>query len=142
MCAFAKQKFRCKLAPKKLTYWEAECARLTKDFAELKRSPSAATTQTVNAYETKLSEARQAVDELKAKASERDSLFADKVRTENQLLFEQRQMQIRLENATNESDRLTSQTSELRMQLKETLVTNEAQKNELQQLHNGSSATT
>jgi chromosome segregation ATPase len=108
--------------------------RIQRDFEEMKRSLSASTMQTVNAYESKLGEARKVMEELRAKADERDTLFAERVRLDNQLLFEQRQSQMRSDDAQAEIDRLTSQNSELRVQLKETLVSNEYQNKELREL--------
>ncbi len=90
--------------------------------------------QTINAFEAKLADSQQQLQALQSKADERDKMYADLLKSENERIYEQR----RFEQSRAESDRVVSQmeleTSSLRMQLKDLLVDREAKVQELVRL--------
>lgn len=90
--------------------------------------------QTVNSYDAKLAEARIQIEELRGKAQERDQIFEQKVRFENQLIHEQRQNQLTRVDSQREIDRLDQENASLRMQLKEALLTSEMRRQDLDRL--------
>ncbi|MGE0526089.1 MAG: hypothetical protein AB7G93_18960 [Bdellovibrionales bacterium] len=97
--------------------------------------------RSVPALERELAALKQALsqstDQLKAQAErvqDRDQLYEEKVRIENQLVFEQRQHAQSRTEAQEELDRLRNTNADLRLQLKESLVAQEAHKHELENL--------
>lgn len=91
--------------------------------------------QSVNSFEAKLNEAKTQIEELRTKASEYDQVFEQKVAVENKLVFEQRQNQITRADNLREIDRLTDENTDLRQQLKASLVQAETQRQELERLN-------
>lgn len=89
---------------------------------------------TVKAFELKINGARAEMDTWRAKANERDAIFAERVKLENQLLLEQRQNTRLHEENQDRIAVLESESASLRVQVKETLVKNEAQRQELERL--------
>jgi chromosome segregation ATPase len=87
--------------------------------------------KTTEALEAKVTAAEQRADGLQSKANERDRMFEDLLKIENQRIFEQRQF----EQSRTEADRIVGQaeieTSSLRMQLKDILVDRESKAQEL-----------
>lgn len=90
--------------------------------------------QFAHGYEVKLSEARNQVEEMRAKANERDQILQDKILLENKLLFEQRQFQQSRQFSQQEVERLEAELGSARRQLKEELVKAETQRLELERL--------
>jgi len=90
--------------------------------------------QFAHGYEVKLSEARNQVEEMRAKAYERDQILQDKILLENKLLFEQRQFQQSRQFSQQEVERLETELGSARRQLKEELVKAETQRLELERL--------
>ncbi len=90
--------------------------------------------QVINSYEARLSTAKAQIDEVRGRAMERDQILAEKIRLENQMLFEQRQFQQSREATQAELERLETDSSDLRTQLKEALVRSEGQRLELERV--------
>jgi chromosome segregation ATPase len=89
----------------------------------------------VHAFEAKLAQAKMEIDGMRAKIGERDRLFQQKVQLENDLVQEQRQFLSFREESQNHIDRLEIENASLRAQLKETLVLNESQAQEVIKLN-------
>jgi len=90
--------------------------------------------QTVQSYEVKLADVRSEIESMRFKVSERDGLYAEKVKTENQLIYERRQNELQREESQLLIERLSQENTGLRTQLKETLVANEAAQQECARL--------
>lgn len=90
--------------------------------------------QSVHSYEAKLSDVRAEMDSMRAKLGERDALYAEKVDLENQLVFSQRQAEIQREEQQLLIERLGSENTSMRVQLKESLVATEAAREEASRL--------
>jgi chromosome segregation ATPase len=88
----------------------------------------------MQSYEGKLNEASQQVEELRAKASERDRLFDEKIQVENELVFERRQFENYRNDAHDRLEKLNTEAADLRVQLKETLVDREGKTQDLERL--------
>jgi chromosome segregation ATPase len=86
--------------------------------------------QTVQSYEAKLGDVRAEIDSMRTKISERDALYAEKVKIENQLVYSQRQFEIQREEQQALTDRLSEENTSMRVQLKEALIAAEAAKQE------------
>lgn len=87
--------------------------------------------QSVQSYEAKLSDVRVEIESMRGKVAERDFLYAEKVKHENQLIYERRQNEIHREEQLTLIDRLSQENTSMRTQIKETLVTNEGLRQEL-----------
>lgn len=87
--------------------------------------------QTVNSYEAKLAEARQQVDTLRGKAEERDQIFEEKVRSQNELVSEKRVHQAFRADVQPLIENMTRETAALRFQLKESLLAHESERQQL-----------
>lgn len=85
----------------------------------------------VLSYEAKLAEARAQVDNLQFKARERDLLYEDKVNLQNELVEEQRMHQNYRAETHPLLDNLKRENSELRIQLKESLLAEESLRQQL-----------
>lgn len=81
--------------------------------------------QSVQSYEVKLADVRAEIESMRTKVNERDSLYAEKIKVDNQLVYEQRQNAVARAEAQERIERLESETSSLRVQVKETLIANE-----------------
>lgn len=92
--------------------------------------------QSVQSYEVKLADVRSEIESMRGKVNERDALYAEKIKVDNQLVYEQRQGAIAREEAHNRIDNLTAETVSLRVQLKEALVASEAKSQEIQSMQN------
>lgn len=90
--------------------------------------------QAIEKYESKLDLVRHEVEGMRAKVQERDSIFGEKVKLENQLVYEQRQTAMRDAENLQQIETLGSENIALRSQLKTTLVTNESQRLEIERL--------
>ena len=104
---------------------------LEAQLEQTRKSLSISHMQTVNSYEAKLAEALQLVDSLRGKADERDQIFEEKVRAQNDLVQEQRMHQAFRADIQPLVENLSRETAELRMQLKETLLTQESERQRL-----------
>jgi chromosome segregation ATPase len=104
------------------------------EFEQTRKTLSMSHMQSVNSYEAKLADCRHEIDTLKSKAAERDQLFDEKVKLHNQLVFEQRQHGLLRDDNANTIERLERENSDIRLQLKQALVIQESQKNELIEL--------
>lgn len=90
--------------------------------------------QFVAGFEAKLHEARTQVEEVRAKALERDHIQEERIRLENKMLFEQRQFSQSRQSSLAEVERLENDLASTRAQLKESLVFTESQRMELDRL--------
>ncbi len=90
--------------------------------------------QSVQSYEAKLAGVRHEIEAMRAKLTERDGLYADKVKLENQLVKTQRQSDIQREEGQALSERLAGENTSMRVQLKEALIAAEAAKQEVARL--------
>jgi chromosome segregation ATPase len=90
--------------------------------------------QIVQSYEAKIGDIRAEIDSMRVKVGERDSLFAEKVSLENRIVFNQRQFEIQREEQQNLIERLDSENTSMRVQLKESLIATEAAKEEAARL--------
>jgi chromosome segregation ATPase len=90
--------------------------------------------QAIQNYESKLNTVRAEIEGMRAKVQERDSIFEQKVKLENQLVYEQRQTAMRDADNLEQIEKLGAENISLRTQLKETLVTNESQRLEIERL--------
>lgn len=134
--------------------FQGRVAKLERDQARLRKAARAVQTQaksgrglaedirsltrthqsSVTSYETKLSDVRQEMASLRGKIAERDRLFAEKVRLENDLIFEQRQAERHRADTQAQIDQLTAHNSQVRTELKESLITVESQRQDLTRL--------
>jgi len=119
---------------KKLPALESEYAQVRKTMAASHQQTVTSHQQTVNSYEAKLSEVRKELDNFRGKAGERDTIFEQKMKLENQLVYEQRQSKMIQEDLSMEVARLGDETASLRMQLKESLLIQESQRQEIADL--------
>lgn len=125
---------RIRKAAPKIQEAAKRIAGLEEEFTEAKKALSMAHMQSVNSYEAKLADVRQQIDILRGKANERDQIFEEKVRIENQQVVETRQQQIYREETDAVLSHLQQENSEIRLQLKESLLRQESQRVELQEL--------
>lgn len=101
---------------------------------EEKREQLSSHQQTIQVYEVKLAGVRDELDAMRPKINERDSLYADKVRLENQIVYSQRQFEVRSEEQTQAIKRLSEENTAMRVQLKEALVATEGARQEASRL--------
>ncbi len=87
---------------------------------------------TIGGYEAKIADVRSEIEILRSKADDRDQFFGEKVKLENQLVFEQRQFKTSREDTQHHIDQMESETSHLRIQLKQALVTQDGDRRELE----------
>lgn len=90
--------------------------------------------QIVTNYETKLADVRSEIENMRAKVQERDQIFEEKVSLQNKLVLEQRQFESRSLDYQNQLDRISAENSDIRLELKEALVTNETQRQGMENL--------
>lgn len=90
--------------------------------------------QTINAFETKLADAAQQIQALQGKADERDRMYAELTRSENERIYEQRKFEQSRAEADRAAGQMEMETASLRMQLKDVLVDREAKVQELTRL--------
>jgi len=109
-------------------------AALQTEHSALRTNSSNLHVQTVNSYESKLSEVREELETFRAKALERDELFEQNLKLQNQLVYDQRQHQLREEDMSRELARLSDEGSDIRFQLKENLLAQESQRKEINDL--------
>jgi chromosome segregation ATPase len=125
--------FRRSLSAQKIAMAE-EYEIKEQQFEERIKAAQSEHMQSINGFEAKLAEAGQKIQMLQGKADERDKMYADLLKIENERIFEQRQF----EQSRAESDRVTGQlemeTASIRMQLKDLLVDREAKVQELTRL--------
>lgn len=114
--------------------FEQRLAATAQESTALKKSLETEHMQSINHFEAKLAEATQEVAGLRAKADERDRLFDDLLKTQNQLVFEQRQFEQSRADRDQNMARLELENASLRLQLKETLIEREAKTQELTRL--------
>ena len=91
-------------------------------------------TQLVTNYEAKLAEVRHEIDSLRGKVGDRDELFEEKLKLQNQLVYEQRIHEMRALEFQTKIDGLEQENSAVRLELKETLLDKENQRKELEKL--------
>jgi len=118
----------------KTAAFEAKLAAAADASAEVKKLLETEHMQSINNYEAKLAEARQEVLGLKNKADERDQLYEELLKTQNQMVFEQRQFEQSREDHDQTIGRLELETGSLRQQLKDIIVDREAKTQELSRL--------
>lgn len=87
--------------------------------------------KTIAAYEARLGEVRDQLDTFRDKAVERDRVYGEKLKLENNLVFERRQYEARQADAQERLNALELEVGDLRRQLKETLIDREAKQQEL-----------
>lgn len=104
---------------------------LEAEIEQTRKSLALSHMQTVNSYEAKLAEAREQVEILRDKAGERDQIFEEKVRLQNELVQEKRVHQAFRADVQPLIESLTREAAELRVQLKETLLTQESERQQL-----------
>jgi chromosome segregation ATPase len=120
---------------RKAAYALKRPARISKELrAELDQA-IASHKNSVHGFEAKLAQAKMEIDGMRAKISERDRLFQQKVQLENDLVQEQRQFLSFREESHNHIDRLETENASLRSQVKETLVLNESQAQDIIKLN-------
>lgn len=105
-----------------------------KESTEQNAGAAVAFQQSVQSYEAKLADVRQEIGAMRVKLTERDGLYADKVRIENQLVKTQRQSDIQREESQLLSERLAAENTSMRIQLKEALIAAEAAKQDVARL--------
>lgn len=90
--------------------------------------------RTISSFENKLLEAEQRIQSLQVKADERDKMYEDLLKFENQRVFDQRQFEQSREESARVTSQLDVENSSLRLQLKDLLVDREAKIQELERL--------
>jgi chromosome segregation ATPase len=81
--------------------------------------------QIINNYEAKLADVRVEIQVLREKAGDRDQIFEDRLRLQNQIVYDQRQFEMRSLEYQTELDRLQEENSRIRVELKEAVLERE-----------------
>lgn len=84
--------------------------------------------------QNQLNDARNEIESLRGKAFERDRLFEEKIKIENDRLYDQRQFVMLREEAQKTIETLESENANMRVQIKELLIDNESKTQQLNQL--------
>lgn len=125
--------FRRSLSAQTIAITEAFEARAA-EYEERLKAAQGENRKTIEQFEAKLSEAEQRIQALQGKADERDQMYADLLKLENKLVFDQRQFELSRAEADRVNGQMEMETSSLRLQLKDILVDREAKVQELTRL--------
>lgn len=112
----------------------------TKYLREQVADSAAERQRLVSGFEVRLKEAQEMVGVLRDKAAERDKMFGEKVRIENELVFERRHNTNVRDDLQSRLRDLEAETAAMRMQLKETVIARESQRLELERLNSETQA--
>lgn len=91
-------------------------------------------TQIVTNYEAKLADIRSEIETLRGKVGDRDELFEEKLKLQNQLVYDQRVHEMRILEFQTTIDGLEQENSAVRVELKEAILDRENQRKELEKL--------
>lgn len=109
------------------------------ELGNIRQALNAQQTQVINNYEAKLADIRIEIESLREKAGDRDAIFEDRLRLQNQMVYDQRQFEMRSLEYQTELDRVQDENSKIRVELKEALLEKESLVNEVSELRHQTS---
>lgn len=106
------------------------------ELGSIRQALNSQQTQMVNNYEAKLADVRTEIESLREKAGDRDQIFEDRLQLQNQMVYDQRQFEMRSLEYQTELDRLQDENSKVRVELKETILEREELSQDISRLRN------